>query len=324
MYCFRRHGHNESDEPSFTQPLLYRKIAAHPLVSAIYTEQLVAEGSDHRGPGRRRSTRSTRPRWRRTSQRRRRARRPRRHGAPSRATPSRDPPPSSSPRTAIPRCDGRRGRSHRPDRARRSRRCPTRFKANPKIKRLARRPRAGAPGRGPGGLGVRRGARLRFAPHRGIAGPPERPGLRARDLQPPPRGAGRHRDGREVHAAARLDAKQARFCVYNSPALRGRRPGLRLRLLARLSRHALPLGGAVRRLRQRRPGRHRPVHRQRRVEVAAHQRASSCFCPTATRARAPSTRRRGSSASCRPAPRTTSRSPISRRPPSISTSCAAR
>jgi len=42
MYCFRRHGHNETDEPSFTQPTLYRTIAAHPLVSAIYTSQLVA------------------------------------------------------------------------------------------------------------------------------------------------------------------------------------------------------------------------------------------------------------------------------------------
>jgi 2-oxoglutarate dehydrogenase E1 component len=45
MVCFRRHGHNEADEPSFTQPTLYRKIAIHPLVSAIYTEQLVAESS---------------------------------------------------------------------------------------------------------------------------------------------------------------------------------------------------------------------------------------------------------------------------------------
>jgi 2-oxoglutarate dehydrogenase E1 component len=45
MVCFRRHGHNEADEPSFTQPTLYRKIAAHPLVSAIYTGTLVAEGT---------------------------------------------------------------------------------------------------------------------------------------------------------------------------------------------------------------------------------------------------------------------------------------
>jgi len=42
MYCFRRHGHNETDEPAFTQPTLYKKIAAHALVSALYTAQLVA------------------------------------------------------------------------------------------------------------------------------------------------------------------------------------------------------------------------------------------------------------------------------------------
>jgi 2-oxoglutarate dehydrogenase E1 component len=45
MYCYRKHGHNETDEPSFTQPTLYRKIAAHPLVSALYTRQLTEEGS---------------------------------------------------------------------------------------------------------------------------------------------------------------------------------------------------------------------------------------------------------------------------------------
>ncbi|MBL9214357.1 MAG: 2-oxoglutarate dehydrogenase E1 component [Opitutaceae bacterium] len=45
MYCYRKHGHNETDEPSFTQPMLYRKIAAHPHVSALYTRQLVEAGS---------------------------------------------------------------------------------------------------------------------------------------------------------------------------------------------------------------------------------------------------------------------------------------
>ncbi len=41
MYCYRKHGHNETDEPAFTQPILYKKIAAHPLVSAVYTDRLV-------------------------------------------------------------------------------------------------------------------------------------------------------------------------------------------------------------------------------------------------------------------------------------------
>ncbi len=45
MYCYRKHGHNESDEPAFTQPVLYKTIATHAQVSAIYTEQLNREGS---------------------------------------------------------------------------------------------------------------------------------------------------------------------------------------------------------------------------------------------------------------------------------------
>lgn len=45
MVCYRRHGHNESDEPSFTQPLLYKRINRHPLISSTYTERLIAEGT---------------------------------------------------------------------------------------------------------------------------------------------------------------------------------------------------------------------------------------------------------------------------------------
>ena len=45
MYCYRKHGHNETDEPSFTQPMLYRKIAAHKQVSALYTRALVEAGT---------------------------------------------------------------------------------------------------------------------------------------------------------------------------------------------------------------------------------------------------------------------------------------
>ena len=43
MYCYRRHGHNESDEPAFTQPVLYKKIAAHPLISTPYSERLIKD-----------------------------------------------------------------------------------------------------------------------------------------------------------------------------------------------------------------------------------------------------------------------------------------
>ncbi|MBL9208855.1 MAG: 2-oxoglutarate dehydrogenase E1 component, partial [Opitutaceae bacterium] len=45
MICYRKHGHNETDEPAFTQPILYKKIATHPPISAVLTRKLVAEGS---------------------------------------------------------------------------------------------------------------------------------------------------------------------------------------------------------------------------------------------------------------------------------------
>ena len=41
---FRRHGHNEGDEPSYTQPLMYRRIQEHPGVRALYARRLVREG----------------------------------------------------------------------------------------------------------------------------------------------------------------------------------------------------------------------------------------------------------------------------------------
>ena len=44
MFCYRRHGHNEGDEPSFTQPLMYKAIAAHPSTLEIYADKLVGEG----------------------------------------------------------------------------------------------------------------------------------------------------------------------------------------------------------------------------------------------------------------------------------------
>ncbi|MEO5338115.1 MAG: 2-oxoglutarate dehydrogenase E1 component [Magnetospirillum sp. WYHS-4] len=44
MFCYRRHGHNEADEPMFTNPVMYRTIAKHPTTCRIYGGQLVEEG----------------------------------------------------------------------------------------------------------------------------------------------------------------------------------------------------------------------------------------------------------------------------------------
>jgi 2-oxoglutarate dehydrogenase E1 component len=49
MICYRRFGHNEGDEPAFTQPIMYRKIRKHPTTVQLYADRLIEEGVISRG-----------------------------------------------------------------------------------------------------------------------------------------------------------------------------------------------------------------------------------------------------------------------------------
>jgi 2-oxoglutarate dehydrogenase E1 component len=44
MFCYRRYGHNEGDEPAFTQPIMYKNIRSHETTATIYGKKLVIEG----------------------------------------------------------------------------------------------------------------------------------------------------------------------------------------------------------------------------------------------------------------------------------------
>ncbi|HTT97544.1 MAG TPA: 2-oxoglutarate dehydrogenase E1 component, partial [Rhizomicrobium sp.] len=49
MFCYRRFGHNENDEPAFTQPLMYKAIKDHPTTLELYATKLVQEGTLDQG-----------------------------------------------------------------------------------------------------------------------------------------------------------------------------------------------------------------------------------------------------------------------------------
>ena len=171
---------------------------------------------------------------------------------------------------------------------------------------------------------ARRGARVRLAADRGDAHPAHRAGHRARHVLAPPPGAPRREDRAQVRADPEPLRRAGAVRAPQQPALGDRVPRLRVRLLGGLAGEPDPLGGAVRRLRQLRPGDHRQLHRRRRVEVGPDDAPDAAAARTATRAPGPSTRAPGSSASSSSARRATSGSPTRRPRRSTSTCCAAR
>ncbi len=44
LYCYRKYGHNEADDPSYTQPVMYAEIKAKPKISVVYSDNLISQG----------------------------------------------------------------------------------------------------------------------------------------------------------------------------------------------------------------------------------------------------------------------------------------
>ena len=140
---------------------------------------------------------------------------------------------------------------------------PDGFTVHPKLAEAAR-----APARRARRAAGSTGARPRRSPSRaslvgGDPGPAHRPGHRARHVRaPPPRPPRRRAPASCTRRSSTSTSATASFEVYNSPLSEYACARLRVRLLDRRARRARALGGAVRRLRQRRADRHRPVHRR--------------------------------------------------------------
>ena len=145
-----------------------------------------------------------------------------------------------------------------------------RVRGAPQDRPLPRRaPRRAGGGRG-AGLGDRGGAGVREPAGRGPPGAPQRAGFGPRHVLAAPRGRRRPEDRGAAHSAQLHRPRPGAVRGHRLDAVGGGGAGLRIRLQPRRPEHAGAVGGAVRRLRQRRAGHYRQFHRRRRKQMAAH------------------------------------------------------
>ena len=266
MWCYRRHGHNEGDDPSYTQPLMYKAIAERRSVRKLYVEALVKRGditldeaeqalADFQDKLQVAAGRDARPVTGRdqggeTTEAGRGAAAHRDRGLAGR------PRPDLRPAHRLPRV------VHRASEAR-----PAVRRADQALRRRR------------SGLGDRGVARHRVATPREPRRAAGRRGHPPGHVQPAARRAHRLRDRQAVGPPRTPRRRRGDVLGLRLAAVRVRRARVRVRLCPGQSARAGGLGGAVRRLRQRRPGHPRPVRRRRRGQVGSEQRARAAPAP---------------------------------------------
>ena len=251
LVCYRRRGHNEGDDPSFTQPLMYDLIEQKRSVRKLYTEALIGRG-DITVEEAEQAMRDFQQRLERVFTEVREAKSQPDTPAPYVTVPVYPDKPEGPDATATtPEVLKKIADAHTT--------LPEGFTVHPKVlPQLQRRATRDHPGSDR--LGQRGDHRVRFAAAGRAAGPARRSG------QPPGhvRAAVRrgHRPGQRpgLRPAAAPGRGPGELPRLRLAAERVRRPRLRVRVLRGPAGRAGAVGGAVRRLRQRRPVDHRRVH----------------------------------------------------------------
>ena len=269
MVCYRRRGHNEGDDPSMTQPLMYNLIEAKRSVRKLYTEALIGRG-DITEEEAEQLLRDYQERLERVF-------------AETHAAQTSPIPIITADSAAVSDLErphgpaGRRRRQHArhprrspprrwPASARRTSTIPEGFTVHPKLKQLLEKreqmSREGGIDWGFGELAAFGSLLMEGVPVR-LAGQDSRRGTFVQ------RHAVFHdrANGDEWTPLANLSRRPGQAVDLRLAAVRIRGHGLRIRLLGGAPGRPGALGGPVRRLRQRRPDHHRRVHLLRRAEV---------------------------------------------------------
>ena len=254
MVCYRRFGHNEGDEPSYTQPQMYERIEQKRSVRKLYTEALVKRG-DLTMDEAESALEDFSARLQAALEETRESSRPMPTSLPA-------PPPTiveASPLTGVARdvLDKVAAAVHE---------FPDNFTVHPKLqKQLEARAKVYAEGQVDWALGEAVGVRL--AARRGNRRARRWPGHPSRHVQPSPRRARRLPHRHRIRAAVGARPRTGPLLHLRLAAVGVRGDGLRVRLLDRAQGRARRLGSAVRRLHERRADHHRPVPRRRRGQV---------------------------------------------------------